>query len=245
MKILEEYNYFYDFQCGFRLNFLINTELMSIIESIQNKLDQNEYAADVFVDLKKAFYTVDHDILIKNLEYYGVRGVTKYWFCSFLKNRKQFPSIDGFVSNTKHISTGVPQGSALAPLLFLIYIDDLNTCVKYSKTYHHADHTNIFYSNKSLEVLVKNISHDLKSLTGWLKGRKLCFNIKKTELIIFRPHTKKLDHSLKFELHGKRLTPAHSIKCLGVLLDEHLKLTKQVTQVKTKLNRAIGILSKL
>ena len=77
MKILEEYNYFYDFQCGFRLNFLINTELMSIIESIQNKLDQNEYAADVFVDLKKAFYTVDHDILIKNLEYYGVRGVTK------------------------------------------------------------------------------------------------------------------------------------------------------------------------
>ena len=89
---------------------------MSIIEGIQNKLDQGKYAAGVFVYLKKAFDTVDHDILINKLKHYGVRGVTKEWFCSYLKNRKQFVSIDGFVSNTKHISTGVPQGSVFRPL---------------------------------------------------------------------------------------------------------------------------------
>ena len=128
---------------------------MSIIEGIQNKLDQGEYAAGVFVDLKKAFDTVDHDILINKLEYYGARGVTKEWFCSYLKNRKQFVPIDGFVCNTKNSSTGVPQGSVLEPLLFLIYISDPHICVKYSKTYHFADDTNILYSSKSLEELVK------------------------------------------------------------------------------------------
>ena len=74
----------------------------------RSKLDEDEFAAGVFVDPKNAFDTVDHDILINKLEYYGARGVTKEWFCSYLKNRKQFASIDGFASKTKHISTGVP-----------------------------------------------------------------------------------------------------------------------------------------
>ena len=108
-----------------------------------------------FLLILKRLSTVDHDILINKLEYYGVRGVTKEWFCSYLKNRKQFVPIDGFVSNTKNISTGVPQGSVLGSLLFLIYISDLHICVKYTKTYHFADDTNILYSNKSLEELVK------------------------------------------------------------------------------------------
>ena len=121
---------------------------MSIIKSIQNKLDQNEYATGVFVDLRKAFDTVDYDILIDRLEYYGVKGLKREQFCSYLKNRKQFVSIDGFVSNNKRVSTGVPQGSLPGPLLFLIYINDLHTCAKYSKTYYFADDINILYSNK-------------------------------------------------------------------------------------------------
>ena len=208
---------------------------MSIIEGIQIKLDQDEYEAGVFADLKKAFDIADHDILINILKHYGVRGVKKEWFCSYPKNRKQFVSINGFVSNTKHISSEVPQGSILRSFFFLIYISDLHTYVKYSKNYNFADDTNL-YSNKSLKKLVENMNHDLKSLSGWLKANKLCCSVKKTELIFFRPHTKKLDHPLKFKLNGERLIiPTHSVKYGGVLLEEHLKWTKQVTQVKIKL----------
>ena len=113
---------------------------MSIIEIIQKKLDQGD-TASVFVDLKKAFNTVDHDILKDKFEHYGVRGVTKEWFCSYLKNRRQFVSIDGFVSNTKRISTGVLQGGVSTCTVTVLNIyNDLQVCAKFE---YFADDTNI------------------------------------------------------------------------------------------------------
>ena len=171
-NFLEETNCFYNLQFGFRLNLSTNNALLSIIENIQTDLDNGDFAAGVFIDLKKAFDTVDHDILLKKLEYYGVRGLLKDWFQSYLKNRKQFVSVNNSTSNTKEITTGVPQGSVLGPLLFLLYyINDLHKSVKHSKTYHFADNTNIMQSNKSLDVLSK-----------WPKGNELSHNISKTKL---------------------------------------------------------------
>ena len=181
-KFLEENNCFYNLQFGLRLNLSTNNALLSIIENIQTDLDNGDFAAGVFIDLKKAFDTVDHDILLKKLEYYGVRGLLKDWFQSYLKNRKQFVSVNNSTSNTKEITTGVPQGSVLGPLLFLLYINDLHKSVKHSKTYHFADDTNIMQSNKSLDVLSKNLNKDLKSLSQWLKANKLSLNISKTKL---------------------------------------------------------------
>ena len=100
-------------------------------------------------------------------------------------------------------------------------------------------------SNKSLDVLSKNLNKDLKSLSQWLKANKLCLNISKTELIIFHRNTASIDHTLKLKLDGKRLSPSQSVKYLGVILDEHLQWNDQIAQVKIKLNRAIGILSKI
>ena len=151
-----------------------------------------------------------------------MRELSRDWFQSYLKNRKQFVSISNSTSNTEEINTGVPQGSVLGSLLFL-YINDLHKSVKHSKTYHFADDTNIMQSNKSLDVLSKNLNKDLKSLSQWLKANKLSLNISKTKLIIFHRNTASIDHTLKLKLDGKRLSSSKLVKYLGVLLDEHLQ----------------------
>ena len=147
--------------------------------------------------------------------------------------------------SNKEILTGVPQESVLGPLLFLIYINDLHKSIRFSKTYHFADDTSIIQSNPLLDRLSKQVNKDLSNLSNWLRANKLSLNVKKTELVIFRPRKLKIDHSFKFKLDGKRLVPTHSVKYLGVLIDEHLLWNKQVAQIKMRLNRAIGMLSKL
>ena len=105
---LETRNCYYPFQFGFRLNFSINNVLVSVVENIQTQLGGGKYSAGVFVDLKKAFGTVDHNILLKKLEYQGVRGTANEWFASYLKNRKQSVSIGDHILSTQIIQAGVP-----------------------------------------------------------------------------------------------------------------------------------------
>ena len=244
-NFLETQNCFYPAHFGFQLNVSTNNALMLITENIQTQLDKGKYCAGVFVDLKKAFDTVYHSILLRKFNYYGIRGIANEWFCSYLKKRKQFVSIENNMSSVKEILTGVPQGSGLGPLLFLIYINDLHKSVRFSKTYHFAGDISIMQSNPLLERLSKQVSKDLSNLSNWLRANKLSLNVKKTELVIFRPRKLKVDHSFKFKLDDKRLVRIHSVKYLGVLIDEHLLWNKQIAQIKMRLNRAIGMLSKL
>ena len=136
--------------------------------------------------------------------------------------------INDHIPSTQVFQTGVPQGSVLVPLLFVLYVNDLNISIKISRAYHFADDTNILLSNEPLESLAKKMNHDLKNLLQWLKDDKLSWNVKKTELIIFHPKNTKLDYSVKFKLNGKRLNLISTVKYLEILLDKNLLWTKQV-----------------
>ena len=119
--------------------------LTDITETVRKALDDNEFACGVFLDFKKAFDTVNHRILIKKLKHYGVRGHAIKWFTSYLTERKQYTTVNNTNSQIKDVSYGVPQGSVLGPLLFLIYINDLNSVITFSYIRHFADDTNILY----------------------------------------------------------------------------------------------------
>ena len=155
---------------------------------------------------KKAFDTVDHQILLAKLNHYGIRGVSNDWFKPYLYNRNQYVSIDGYESGLATISCGVPQGSVLGPLLFLLYTSDLNQIIKFCKVHDFADDTNLLYLSDSIKKLNKLVNADLKYLVNWLDPKKISLNVKKTEVVIFKSKQKKLEGYLKIKLCGKTIS---------------------------------------
>ena len=242
-KFLDDFKCIYELQFGFRAKHSTNHALLDITENIKAALDKKMHACGIFVDLQKAFDTVNHKILIYKLSHYGIRGIANDWFSSYLSNRTQYVSILGFESKIMPISHGVPQGSVLGPLLFLIYINDLHNAIKYCKVYHFADDTNLLHIDKSLKKMQKQINMDLKSLYYWLLANKISLNCSKTELIFFHtPGATAPD--LRIKMNGIKIKPSSHIKYLGVYLDASLTGNHHCDLLVKKLKRANGMLSK-
>ena len=181
---MNDNNINYPLQFGFRQKYSTSFALIHLTETIKESLDQGKYSCSISVDLQKTFDTVDHNILMGKLKHYGIRGVAYSWFESYLKGRKQHVSINGFNSKDLPIYYGVPQGSVLEPLLFLLWINDLHAAIKFCKVHHFADDTNLLHISKSSKKLNKFINFDLKNLSNWLNVDKISLNVSKTELII-------------------------------------------------------------
>ena len=172
-------NIIYDLQFGFRQQYSTSHVLINITENIRKALDDRNIGCGVFVDFQKAFDTVDHQILLAKLSHYGIREVSNDWFKFYLSNRNQYVSISGYESGLAAINCGVPQGSVLGPLLFLLYINDLNQAIKIRKVHHFADDTNLLCLSNPIKKLNKLVNASLKHLHNWLNANKISLNVKK------------------------------------------------------------------
>ena len=148
---LDYNNIIYDLQFGFRQQYSTSHALINITENIRKAPDDGNVGCGVFVDLQKAFDTVYHQILLAKLSHYEVRGVSNDWFKSYLSNRNQYVSINGYEFGLAAINCGDPQRSILGPLLFILYINDLNQAIKFCKVHHFADDTNLLCLNNSIK----------------------------------------------------------------------------------------------
>ena len=243
---LVKYNMIYSKQFGFRGNHSVNHAIISMTEHIRSLLDRGEYVCGVFVDLEKAFDTVHHDILCEKLNFYGLRGNINKLLKSYLSDRKQFVSINGFDSEVKDVTCGVPQGSSLGPLLFLLYINDLRLSLSETGCGHFADDTFIIFNSKKPKTIETVINYELKMVTKWLRLNKLSLNAAKTEVIFFRSSRHSLDYDkISIKMNGFKLTPVDYIKYLGMYIDKFLDWNQHIQELSKKLNRANGIISKL
>ena len=238
---LDYHNIIYDLQLGFRQPYSTSQVLINVTENIRKALDDGNIGCGVFVDMQKAFDTIDHQILLAKLSHYGVRGVSNDWFKSHLSNHNQYVSINGYESGLAAINCGVPQGSALRPLPFLSYINDLNQAIKFCKVHHFADDTNLLCLRNSIKKLNKLVNADLKHLLNWLNANKISLNVKKPEMIIFKSKQKKLEGDLKIKLCGKRIYPTESVTYLGVKIDANLTWQHHIMRkyVSLKILRSI------
>ena len=235
----------YNLQFGFRPIHSTNLALISITEQIKTSLDKNKFVCGVFLDFQKLFDTVNHKLLLSKLSHYGIRGIPHRLFYSYLSNRKQYNSIDDADSAVLTVTHGVPQGSVLGPLLFLICINDLYNVIKHSSMFHFAEDTNLLYSNTSLKRINKYINHDLRLIVHRLRANRISLNVSKTNIALFRPkNIKKINKKLKFHLIGQKIIPTTHTRYLGIIVDEHFSWNQHLKMLKKKLSRANGLLAK-
>ena len=234
-------------QSGFLRLFSTVTCLLKNTDDWYNGLDLGQFVGLVFVDLKKAFDTIDHEILCLKLEHYGIKYRELSWFNSYLSRRKQFCRVNGIDSEVRDIETGVPQGSCLGPLLFLIYINDLPQAVQDSVASMYADDTSLCYRSSDITQLNEAINNDLSKLDTWLQGNKLTLNVAKTHSMLVSTKQKhrmlkSQNEELVLKIRNKELDKFQTTKYLDLQIDSSLDWKEQIKAVSTKVSRAVGFL---
>ena len=244
IDFLNQENILYKNQFGFRKAHSTQLALILLLDKITSALEDGKYVIGEFLNFSKVFDTVNHTILLQKLAHYGIRGLANDWICSYLNNRSQFVSYDGINSDKQIIKCGVPQGSILGPLLFLVYINDLASVSNQLFMYMFADDTNVFAVDNNIQTLETTLNHELSLLCNWLKANKLSLNVNKTHYMIFSPTRKKIHVSINLTIDNNAIEKVKQTKFLGVILDDELTWKPHINYVKGKLYKSIGIIHK-
>ena len=232
-------------QFGFRKMHSTSHAVVSIIEHVKRIVDRGNFACGLFLDFQKAFDTVNINILLEKMNNYGIRGPAINWLKSYLSGRNQFVTVATEMSNNLPLTCGVPQGSILGPLLFLIYINDFKNCILDNTAYHFADDTNVIFSKRNIGQLKKALSKQIDTIYDWLCANRLSLNAKKTELVLFHSKNKVVTSRLTVKIKGTKVFLSNHVKYLGILIDSKLSWKTHISELTKKLNRATGLLAKL
>ena len=244
----EKNGLFYSRQSGFRTNHSCQTALVKLLDEWVAAIDNNEIVGTLFLDLSKAFDLVDHDILLKKLKLYKVDQSVYSWFSSYLENRLQQTHVSGVSSDLKQVVSGVPQGSILGPLLFLIFINDLPLAIKHSTTDIFADDTTLSVHNSSLNQIAESLTCDLVNVNSWCDLNRMSINVAKTKTMVVssKPNANRIQNHLPFiELNNENIKYSSEEKLLGITIDRTLSWDKHVEIVLKKCNSLLYLLSRI
>ena len=241
-SFIKKHNLLYKYQFGFREKHGTDVAVIVLIDKIMSAFNDGEMVLGVFLDFSKAFDTVDHKILLSKLYHYGIRGLALDWFKSYLTDRKQFVSFNGSLSKEDIIKCGVPQGSILGPLLFLLYINDMVNASVIPFALLFADDTSVFVSGKNLCSLIEIMNNELGKLAEWMCINKLSLNVKKTKFMLFTIRNVPISDTLY--INGETIERVDNFKFLGVLIDAKLTWNDHVQFIKKKISKGLGIMYK-
>ena len=262
-----EYNkLLYEHQYGFQRGKSTVHNLTHLTNFVSKELNEKKFVVGVFLDLKKAFDVVNHDLLLKKLSHLGLNGIVLEWFTSYLEGRSQCVDINGQLSNEKSIDISVLQGSILGPILFLCFINDIHTVTKLL-TLLFADDTAGMKSGLNLDALIKEVNIEINKLANWFRANKMAVNVSKTKYIIFKPKGVKVnigpDNGVIFDeneigmpkdiskitplirIHNESPDPSNrTYKLLGLYLDEHLSFDYHCDHVRSKIAQSNFIINR-
>ena len=231
------------FQFGFRQKHSTSHALLTLVEKVTEAIEKYKHTVGVFLDLSKAFDTIDHKILLYKLNNYGIRGRALEWFRGYLTNRKQFVCINDQCSSMQDVDCGVPQGSLLGPLLFITYINDIRNSSNILSFLLFADDSNVLFSHADPDILVNTLNIELDKLLQWIRANKLSLNLQKTKCMLFSNSIGNLPHNVK--LDNTDIEAVTSMKFLGLIIDDKLSWKCHIDSICRTISRNIGIVNKV
>ena len=243
---LDDNSLLYMRQFGFRRKRSTSSALLQFTDDILGNMEHGQVTGVVFLDLKKAFDTVNHRVLILKLRALGVDDFSFTWFKSYLSNRTQRTVMGNAISSPRSVNKGIPQGSVLGPLFFLVYINDLAEGLKSSKAALFADNTAIYCSASSAADLQLYLDEDLKIVKNWMETHKLTLNVSKTKLMVIggRQRLSRLDN-IELSINESIIDHVDKFKYLGIIINETLDWSEHIDHIQSKVAKRLGLLKRV
>ena len=230
-------------QFGFRAGHDTSDAVLQFLDKVYQSFNEKSYMVSIFLDFSKAFDTIDHSILLAKLNHLGIRGDTLHWLESYLRDRDFSVSVGSALSSGIVSNMGVPQGSVLGPILFILYINDMQNCSDVLRMINFADDTTVFSADKNINSLFFSINQQMSNLDRWIISNKLSLNFSKTKYIIFSHNA--VPQNLDIFIRNEKLSRVSNTNFLGIHIDEKLTFKHHVNFLSNKISRSIGILYRI